>query len=250
MIAEALAAACSDPDVLARIGGPLGDAARASAAELRRLPESARKRQRAQLAAAARAVLPPGMRGIHPTWIEAALAALPPRARADLAAGGAPAGGFDAVAVWLARWAAASLVPVPAADVTRPRTIHDVPRMAAGDLVTWLTDVGADQLAFALGPAAARLVAHAVDRIGRAPRVNRLGTRRAAIERCRLDLTAEAPLLIGARAVAPYTDAIVRRQIALRLPRTRGSTVLAELAAWARDAIETAPTWDALAAAP
>ena len=269
MIADAIAAACSDPDVLARLGGPLGEAARAKAAELRRLPDVARKLERAKLAAIARAVTPAGLRGIHPTWIEAALVGLPKRARADLASGGISASGeskdrggggaistsdrgagatFDPVGVWLARWASASLAPLPVADVTWPRSIHDVTRVSGENLVAWLASVGGDQLAFALGAAASRIVDGALDRIARAPRANNLGPRRAAIARCQIDLSTEAPLLIGARAIAPYTDAVIRRQLALRLPRTRGLAVLFELEAWAREDLAASPTWAALAA--
>ena len=57
MIASALAAACLDEDVLARLGGPLGDAVRAKAAELRRLPDAARKQARAMASAVVRAPL-------------------------------------------------------------------------------------------------------------------------------------------------------------------------------------------------
>ena len=229
MTAEALAAACSDPDVLARLGGPLGDAARAKAAVLRALPVAARRLARAQVAAAACAVVPAGLRGVHPSWIEAALAELPPRARAELAGGT-----HDRIGVWLARWASSSLVALPPAELVRPRTLHDVARLGARELVAWLSDVGADQLAFALGPAAARLVGPALERIAR----------------CTIEMSPDAPLLIGARAIAPYTDALVRRQLALRLPRPRGRALWSELVQWAREPSEAAPAWDALAAEP
>lgn len=235
MIADALAAACDDPEVLAQLGGPLGDAARVKAAELRRLPDAARKQARALAAAHARAT---SLRGIHASWIEAALVGLPPRARADLTSGA-----FDhPVGVWLARWAHAALAPLPDADLARPRTPAQIARVR--DLVEWLSNVGADQLAFAAG--ASRFVEpHVVKRVALAPRSGRLGDRRDAIRRCTLALDDDALVRIGARTIAPHTDAVVRRALVLRLPRTRGLAVLAELQQFA----STAPAgWDAIAA--
>ena len=243
MIADAIAAACSDPDVLAHLGGPLGDAARAKAAELRRVPDPQRKQARALAAALVRAPLLTGLRGIHPTWIEAALDELPPRARADLAN---PS--FDPASVWLVRWVAASLAPMPAADLTRPRSIHDVARMSGDAIIAWLARVGADQLAFAAGAPSRYVGADVVTRIAQAPRAGKLGQRRAAIARCKVELDDNALVTIGARTLAPHTDAFVRRQLALRLPRTRGLAILFELERSAGDAIEASPAWDALAA--
>src|SRR5262245_55005501 len=102
MIAEALVAAAhklgtSRDAVLARIGGPIGEHTRAL-----QVPS---KLERAEWMAVARSALPPGFRGVHPTWIEAALAELPPRARAALAGGGG-----EPVDVWLARWVTARFV--------------------------------------------------------------------------------------------------------------------------------------------
>lgn len=229
MIAGALAAACSDPEVLARLGGSLGGATSPSS-----------KQARALAMAAVRA--PASLRGIHGTWIEAALAGLPPRARVELAAGGMR----DRIAVWLARWASAALVPLPPADVERPRTIADAARMTADDLARWLVDVGSDQLAFALDNDLGGRLAVAAARIAKPPRAGKLGDRRAAIARCEGERDEEMYVLIGARTIAPYTDAIVRRQMALRFPRTRGERILFELAKWA----ETAGTasWDAIIA--
>ena len=68
------------------------------------VPQGASKQERARALAIARAPVPPGLRAIHPTWIEHALGGLPASARAAVAAGGgAP------VDVWLARWATAQL---------------------------------------------------------------------------------------------------------------------------------------------
>jgi hypothetical protein len=235
ILADALAAACDDAEVLACLGGPLGDAARAKAAELRRLPEAARKPARALAAARARST---SVRGIHASWLEAALAPLPARARDDLARGA-----FDRPAgVWLARWAHAALAPLPDADLARPRTPAEILRVV--DLVEWLSNVGADQLAFAAG--ASRFVEpHVVKRVDVAPRRGRLGERRDAIRRCTLELDDDALLRIGARTVAPHTDAACRRALSLRLPRIRGLAVLCELQQFAN----TAPAgWDAIAA--
>lgn len=269
MIGDALAAICSDPDVLARLGGPLGDAARAKAAELRRLPATARKAERARVAAIAHAPVPAGLRGIDPSWIEAALADLPPRARAELGTGGS-----SPAAIWLVRWAAARLAPMPpvtaardlasAFAAVRPRSIHDATQLPATALVDWLEDVGADQLAFALGgevaavaanlaPALEQRVLAAAARIAHAPRAGQLGPRRAAIARVQVDgrVTpddADRLLRIGSRAVAPYTDALIRRQLALRLPRTRGTVGLFAMRDRCHDPVDGSPTWAALAA--
>lgn len=238
MIGEALAAACRDPEVLARLGGPLGEEARTSA-----LPS---KQARAMAMAVARSPSPANLRTIHGTWIEAALAELPPRARVELAAGGMR----DRVAVWLARWASASLAPMPATEeISRPRSMRDVTRTNTDALARWLSEIGADQLAFALGTPDNDLggrLAAVMARIAKPPRAGQLGDRRAAIARCEVERDDDMFLLIGARTLAPYTDAIVRRQIAQRFPRTRGERVLLQLAKWA----ETAGTasWGAIVA--
>jgi hypothetical protein len=243
VIADAIAAACSDDDVLARIGGPLGEAARAKAAELRRMPEAPRKQARALASAVVRTPQLAGLRTIHPTWIEAALANLPSRARVDLAS---PT--FDPSAVWLARWAAASLVPLAPIDLARPRTIHDIARLSGESIIAWLRDVGADQLAFALGTTERQgLEPHVLARIAQPPRAGNLGPRRAAIARCKVALDDEALVMIGARALAPHTDAFIRRQLVQRLPRTRGLAVLFELAQCSFD-LAASPTWEAITA--
>jgi hypothetical protein len=269
VIGEALAAACGDRAVLARIGGPIGEAARAAHDRLERgAPPEARRRSRAGWAAAARAPVPPGIRGVHPSWIEAALAALPARARADLAGGGV--GSHDPIAVWLVRWACAGLPPMPAADaVGPPASIDAAVRLRGEDLAAWLAEVGADQLALAVGaaggeaPAAAVRVAgarlaRAAARIGTPPRAGALGPVRAAIGRCRAavselhdarGLDDRVLLAIGARAIAPHTDALARRQLAVRLPRPVGLAVAEALEAFARAPVEQAPGWRALGAA-
>jgi hypothetical protein len=121
-------------------------------------------------------------------------------------------------------------------------------------LLDWLADVGADQLAFAAGANAPKLVQRfgdrvlaAAKRITQSPRMNRLGPRRAAIVRA-LDKSPDTLVQIGARAIAPHTDAIVRRQLALRLPRTPGLALLFELRDHCREPLDATPTWAALAA--
>lgn len=138
MIGDAVAAAAhalgsAAPAVLARLDGPIGDDARAATAELARLPSAAARARRAGWAALARAPVPPGLRAIEPTWIEAALAGLPARARAAVARGGG-----DPIDVWLARWACAGLCAMTARD-------RDVARLLAAPpaaLAAWLAAIG------------------------------------------------------------------------------------------------------------
>jgi hypothetical protein len=237
--------------VLARLGGPIG-------AEARAAPPST-KVMRAQWSAAARAPVPAGLRGIDASWIEAGLDGVPAEARAAVAAGGAG----DGAAVWLARWACARLVPMPAIVDGPVRRLDDVLALSGARLGAWLDEVGADQLAMALGAAgpealasgirvAGARLANAAVRIDEAPRRGALGPVRAAVERCRgIRLEAGATLVIGARAIAPHVArrALARERIMLRLPRALGLVVAAELAARAGDAVDRAPTWAALAVA-
>jgi hypothetical protein len=247
-VADALAAACADRDVLARLAGPLGAAARAASAGP---PDRAARIRRMAIA---RAAVPEGMRGVHPSWIEAALADLPPRARTAVASGAG-----DSVDVWLARWATAAIPPMPPITATVVTSIDSAARVDAGVLARWLEDAGADQLALALGAAgpgavaaAARIVgdrlATAAARIAAPPRAGALGPTRAAIARCRVTLDDRALLVIGARAAAPHLDALTRRRIVHRLPRPLGLVIAGELEAAARTALADAPRWYALAA--
>ncbi|HLL22825.1 MAG TPA: hypothetical protein VK427_11865, partial [Kofleriaceae bacterium] len=212
-IGDALAAACLDDDVLARLGGPLGETARAKAAAYREAPTGASKYARALASAVAHGPVLAGVRHIDKSWIEAALVDLPKRARGDLARGGTAMGRervFDPVAVWCARWAAAALAPLAAPEPIRPAAISDVPRLGTGALHAWLASVGSDQLAHALGRAATRFVGAAVvERISAEPRAGELGARRAAIARCKivLEQLQDGLAVIGARAIAPHTDA-------------------------------------------
>jgi hypothetical protein len=206
-------------ELLALIAGDL------RVAGIPRAPAPTTQAERAALLAAARAPLPPGVRGVHPSWIEAALAELPERARVAFAAGGG-----DPVDVWLVRWACAELPPLPAVrEVAAPRAIEDVIAMARLD--AWLAGVGRAQLVYAASLAQPG-----------APRRDELGPARAVIGRCR----GGDPHLVGARAIAPYGCALAARQIAVRLTRPLGLAVEAELLAHARDPIEHAPRWAAL----
>ena len=245
MVAGALAAACRDAEVLARLGGALGEAARAASALQ---PERV---VRLQWAATARAAVPAGLRGVHRSWIEAGLARLPERARAAVAASG---GGE--VDVWLARWATATIPPMPAVTAARVTSVDSVVQVDAAALEGWLADAGADQLAFALSAAGATAVAAAVRVVGErlsaaaariivAPRAGALGPRRAAIERCRVVLDERALVRIGARTVAPYLDRLARLRIVHRLPRPLGLQIADELTAAAATLAEV-PRWEAL----
>jgi len=247
-VVNAIVAACGDPDVLAKLGGPLGEAARkAGAAPIARAT-------RIQWAAIARAAVPAGLRGAHPSWIEAGLAGLPARARAAVASGGG-----SEVDVWLARWATATIPPMPAVTAARVTSADAATRVDAATLERWLEDTGADQLALALGAAGGQAVARAARilgerltaaaaRIALAPRLGALGPTRAAIERCRVVLDERALLRLGARAIAPHVARLARLQSAHRLPRPLGLVVAGELATSAGSPVSEAPRWAALAA--
>ena len=212
---RALAAVCNDRAVLGRIGGSLGESAR-------RALEASR---RAEVLTAARSPIPPGLRGVHETWIEAALEALPARARVVLAEGP-----LDEADVWLARRACAHIPPLPAIDpaLARPRTVIDVLKLSPIALRDWLTEVGRDQLAFALGDHAAAVpeLGDARVRITKAPRHGELGARRDAIDRARGET-----FVIGVRALAPHLDRPLARALVLRFAHPEGQGIGAELTA-------------------
>jgi len=245
VLAAATLVALGDREVLARIAGPIGEAARTAYDRLDAMEPEVRRDKRRTWSAASRAAIPPGLRGIDPTWIEAALAEVPAGARAALAAGAS-----TETEVWLARWACSSLPPMGVIDpkLVWPRELSDVSRLAAPALHAWLEEIGADQLAFALGAHAtnaasvfgARLLVAAA-RIGVAPREGALGQRRAAIERARVDPDPLALVKIGARALAPHTDPLLRRQLVHRLPRPVGLVVARELRVYARTSADDAP---------
>lgn len=231
LVGTALAAVCDDQAVLARIGGVVGEAARAGGRT--NLDEL-------------RAPIPPGLRGVDPSWIEAALSVLPPRARAVLA--GAPR---DEAEVWLARRACAGIPPLPPIDATllRPRVPLDVLRMAPRAVRDWLVEVGRDHLAFAAGEHARAVpeLAAAVARIERAPRAGELGARRDAIARASsagprgaaargAEVNAGAkggaePFVVGVRALAPHLESLVARALIVRFPHPDALGIASELTA-------------------
>ena len=262
-IGAALAVACDDPEVLARLAGPLGEAARAAHAALGGGPVGERRAVRAAWAARVRAPLPPGLRGADPSWIEAGLIDAFATSTTGTAPGRAAArdavarGATDPTSVWLARRALAAVPPLPAITpaLVAPRSLAEAVRLAPGALRAWLEAIGLDQLAFALGPHAAAAqpvvgarLAVAAARIAQAPRHAALGPRRAAIARARIALDDTALIRIGARALAPHADGLARRQLAVRLPHALGRSVLAELREHAATPLADAPGWPALAA--
>ncbi len=190
---------------------------------------------------------------MHPTWIEAALAELPPRARTALAAAGG-----DATDVWLARWATAAFVAMPELRPPPLLSLGELAAHAHDEVAAWLERVGADQLARAAviaGPdAVAVLASHlpaALARIALPPRAGQLGPDRAVVRRCAGLATINDGLIrIAARTIAPWfaTDVVGRRQLAQRLPRPLGLAIAAELDAYADTPLDQCPTWTALAA--
>lgn len=263
LAAAAIAAFGDDgAHVLRLVGGELGAGARAAIAALRGLEAGEQRHTRARWAATARAPVPAGVRGIHASWIEAALDGEPARARTAMANGGLG----DGVDTWLARRVCAALPSLPLAVPAWPRSIDDAIACDGETLARWLAEVGADQLALALvaaggeaiagaatrlGPDGARLIA-AATRIQLAPRAGQLGLVRAAIARCRgIQLgDPHALALLGARAIAPYAGEAQRARLALRLPRAAGLAIARELAAHADDGLDRAPAWAALGAPP
>ncbi|MCX5745427.1 MAG: hypothetical protein NT062_23365 [Proteobacteria bacterium] len=214
--------------VLARIGGTIGEAARAATRD----PAASSSADRARWAAAVRMPVPPGMRAVHPSWIEARLATLPPQAR------GAMVGqGHDRGSVWLARWACAGLATELPAELDLD-----------GDGITrWLLDVGADQLAVAARAAGADLLAAIARRYPQlAPALERIARGRDVLVDRVVD--ERRLLVIGARCTAPHlVDPFHRRALALRLPRAVGVVVDDVWRAHAGEPRDGVPAWVALA---
>lgn len=260
MIGEAIAAACSDPDVLARLGGPLGEAARTAAAALTTLAPDARKATRARWAATVRTPVPPGLRGVHGSWIEAQLAPLPRRARTDLAAGGG-----DRVGVWLVRWACADVPALPPLPLGARAPVDVATAIArpAPVLEHWLERVGADQVVMlAIASRTTELVQRMPGAIGgllRASlarvwpffRKDLMGSLREMTRRCAdTPLEQRGLIRIGARTIAPYLAAELGagEQLVHRLPRELGLVLRGELRAFAATPLAASPTWRAIAA--
>ena len=254
LVARAVATAASRlgddaTGVLARIEGALGDGVRRAAEELAAVDDSSAKQRRAEVAALARSAASAGLRGVHPSWIEAALAELPARARTALAGETG-----DPIDVWLSRWATSSLVasPLPPVDGELRAILAREP----AQILAWLTSIALDQLAFALGPAAtaspSAALRDAATRIACAPRLNALGPQRAALVRCRgaaLD-DALALVAIASRALAPHfaAEPLARLQLTRRLPYAHGIVVERELVAGAMTPLDQVPAWAALLA--
>ena len=250
MLGRGLAAISADRAVLARLGGGLGREAVAAASELEALPAPQRRATRAAWAAELRATVPAGLRAIDSSWIEAALVGLPVAARRAVAAGGG-----DATATWLARWACATFPSMPPTIAGPPRELAHATQLGRDELLAWLAEVGADQLAHALAGSSAftaaaraigpRLVA-ASQRIGKPPRAGELGSTRDAIRRCTgIPLDDHTLVRIGGRALAPL-DPRAARRLVLRLPRELGLMLAVELRYRGGDG----PSWLALGAAP
>ncbi|HEX4455264.1 MAG TPA: hypothetical protein VH143_30595 [Kofleriaceae bacterium] len=268
--------------MLARLGGAIGDDVRAHAARLAALPANESRRRRAEWSARVRVPVVAGLRGVHASWIEAALAELPERARVVLAGGsGDPASGlprtFDSaprplpggrsgvqpgddgpgpaeiarvrgVDVWLARWVTAGFVALEPTTPGPPRAPADLATVAADAALAWLAELGIDQLAIAVGDAALGPAFEAAKRrVAEPPRKGALGTQRQALERC-AGLAAssfDARAIIGARTVAAHVPPLARVALALRLAKPLGEQILAALVAYAR---KPAPSWAALVA--
>lgn len=225
--------------VLSRLAGPLGESVRTTARELAALDDAAGKRRRAEVTALARTPGIASIRGAHPSWLDAALAELPERARTAVSSVAT-----EDVDVWLARWATAALPP---------RADDRAPAM----LVTWLRAIATDQLAYALGaqavtPTAPRELREAAARIARPPRLGALGSQRAALVRCRgASLDDELSLVaIAGRALAPHlaSHPLATLSVSRRLPYEHGSVVEREIAAHASAPLAEVPTWAALVA--
>ena len=231
--------------VLLRLGGALGGSVRNAALQLANLDEPTRKLQRAQAAALARTPSLGAVRGVHPTWIEAALAELPARARTAI--GGES---HEPIDIWLARWALAALPPMPP---TGPAELVAMLAREPAQIAGWLASIALDQLAFALGavpdsaPAPLRAAAA---RIVRAPRHGALGSQRATARRCRGFLLDDASslLALASRALAPHLalQPLSALQLTRRLPYDQGNIVEAELIAGAETALADVPAWAAL----
>lgn len=246
-----------DADVLARVGGAIGEAARDRQREIARADEKSSRAKRATWLATARVPILPTLRDIDRSWIDHEIARMASVAEGTRGEGLVRRvrrilvdGPESAVDVWLARWVCASfpIMPPVASGNARPRSMEEAVRMPGALVRAWLEEVGADQIAFAVGRSATSIstrLGAAADRITKAPRAGEMGERRAAIERARITIEEGALLRVGARTIAPYAGVMDRLVIAHRLPRESG--VLEEMEAFAGSG--GAPSWRALGAA-
>jgi len=256
--------------ILARIGGPAGEAARGEAARLGGLERRARARALAGRVAEVRAPVPVGLPLVHRDWIDAALVGEGAHVR-DIVAGLAPVA--PPVRVWIQRRVHGGIVPIPLPAegssltpetlVHRPAAAIDAFLRRAGLVTLALALVGLDDeartptanraaiaaIAARLGPAGAELVACVAELTSNPEAAARFGSRRSAARRAAGIAVGDDPLAllaIGARSAARHLAGAPARQVAQRLPRSVGLRLLAEVAAFA--AVD-GPSWDALVAA-
>jgi hypothetical protein len=178
---------------------------------LRLVAPGATTQDRARALAIARAPVPPGLRAVHPTWIEHGLEGLPARARAAIASFASDSS--TPTDVWLARWATAHLPsmivePELAARVAKHRAwmlVDGIPTAPLSALLQWVVEVG------------------------------QLGVASDELERVRA----------GARVLAPRLSPLAGHQFAVRLPRPIGVIVQRELAAFRHAEL---PRWDTILA--
>jgi hypothetical protein len=253
--AAAAALLAGSAAALDRLGGAIGEEARALARSWAAMDRAARARGLAEAALAVQRAVPRGMSLVHREWIEAALAGEGAWVRAVIAGGASVP---QEVATYLARRVLGQLVAMPRPLPWPPPdgVAIDAASLAAAP-PAWieraLARAGLHQLAHATVPArgeprsraaiaavAARLgddgaafvdAVAAVDAAGDAAAA-RWGPRRAAIarvQRAALGDDALAVIAIGARAFAPHLGGDGPRQVAQRLPRGVGTRVREEL---------------------
>ncbi|HTJ44458.1 MAG TPA: hypothetical protein VL463_20280 [Kofleriaceae bacterium] len=226
--------------MLERIGGAIGDEARALYASWTSLARVGRARKIAEAVFAVRAPSPLGLALVHREWIEAALAGEGVRVRAVIAGASAA---DPHVRAYLERRVLGRFVAMPRAWERTPETLGAAPpAWIEGAFVRaglhQLAHAAIDQPRAAIASLASQLgdrAAAFVDAIARARTVGdaALGPRRAAIARsagAALATDPHALFAIGARAFAPHLAGDAPRQVAQRLPRGLGLRAQAELA--------------------
>jgi hypothetical protein len=150
------------PDLLGRLHPPAGARCVAAAAALLALPATERATTLAREAARLFAPVPAGLGRLDPTWIEAALAPLPPAARAALRATlpAAAAGAAHAAApgaaprpdalAWLARVALGSCCAMPPEEEGPAATPAATARRPAAAVLAAVVAAGRERVALAL----------------------------------------------------------------------------------------------------